>query len=736
MARSRRIDNPVSLFPFLAVLMCTMGALIFLLIVVTTSIKEEAIAVAKRPVIEKDAVPKPRVLQSGSFDMPMADLGEAAPFPVIASSVDPSATPPRIPTGPTFESIQAELVSLIGVRTELENQLDRQRLARQQLQGEIARLSDAVNLAQQRAAEVEAEFQATLSRVQSKQLELANATDDRKRLVKLINESQEMVSLQELANSKATSEFVIVPYDGLTGTTRRPIILDCTDQAIRLVGEDIELTPAQLVGYTPLTNPLKSGVRELIRYWATSNSVQENPAKEPVPYVLLIVRPSGTVAFYVARKYLQDLGADFGYELVEEDFKFSSQKSPDRAVELCRGAIVQTLREKQASGGRQVATFLEGLEADNRRQRISAAAKSALPGRNDTGSGKSPGNASNREGGGGGGGGSFDDFAEPGNSFNRLDSRELGKRGGRASQNFFNSNGFQNRPGEASPDSAQAEGTQSQPGTGQPLLAGSANNGGGDRSLVGAGRLPQPIPPDRDSTQNIDQPELDSPFRTDRAIGSKVGGPQGDPSSNGSNQDGSESPDASLNQERSDGSKPGPFGNQQSDDRLVGGSSTRDVSPFEQPSNSGSASDRPGQSAMTAPSAAGQQRSRAVPQPTLDLKPDSNRNAHQFKRQWGKQNPNGSIALEKTMTIRLSDQRVVIGDKLQIRITEDRLPEQIVEWTVEAIDRVAQDWGQPPSRFYWSPAVNLVVEPGGDLMLERMTRTLRKYGVSVEVEGS
>lgn len=736
MARSRRNDNPVSLFPFLAVLMCTMGALIFLLIVVSTSIKEEAIAVANRPVKEKDAIPKPRVLQSGSFDMPMADLGEAAPFPVIASSVDPSAKPPRIPTGPTFESIQAELVSLIGVRTELETQLDRQRLARQQLQGEITRISDAANQAQQRAADVEAEFQATLSRVQSKQLELANATDDRKRLVKLINESQEMVSLQELANSKATSEFVIVPYDGVTGTTRRPIILDCTDQAIRLVGEDIELTPAQLVGYSPLTNPLKSGVRELIRYWATFNSVQENPVKEPVPYVLLIVRPSGTVAFYVARKYLQDLGADFGYELVEEDFKFSSQKSPDRAVELCRGAIVQTLREKQSSGGRQVATFLEGLEADNRQQRISAAAKSAMPGREAPGSGKSAGTASGGGGASASGGGSFDDFAEPGNSFNRLDSRDLGKRGGRASQSFFNSNGFQNRPGEASPDSAQAEGTQLQPGTRQPLLAGSANNGGGERSLVGASRLPVPMPAGGNSAQNIGQPELDSPFKTDQAIGSKVGGPQGDPSRDANNGIGSESPDASLNQERSNGSKPGPFGNQQSDDQLVGGSSTRDALPFEQPRNSGATADRPGQSALTAPSADGQQPTRAMPQPTLDVKPDSNRNAHHFKRQWGKQNPNGSIALEKTMTIRLSGQRVVIGDKLQIRITEDRQPEQIVEWTVEAIDRVAQDWGQPPSRFYWSPAVNLIVEPGGDLMLERMTRILRKYGVSVEVGGS
>ncbi|MCH2588840.1 MAG: putative porin, partial [Planctomycetales bacterium] len=45
---TRRAGNPVSLFPFLAVLVCAMGALIFLLLVVTRQIRAEVRAEAIR----------------------------------------------------------------------------------------------------------------------------------------------------------------------------------------------------------------------------------------------------------------------------------------------------------------------------------------------------------------------------------------------------------------------------------------------------------------------------------------------------------------------------------------------------------------------------------------------------------------------------------------------------------------------------------------------------------------
>jgi hypothetical protein len=51
------------------------------------------------------------------------------------------------------------------------------------------------------------------------------------------------------------------------GTTRRPILIECTDHFIRFVPEDVQLTPAELNGFTSGFNPLLIAARELIHYW-------------------------------------------------------------------------------------------------------------------------------------------------------------------------------------------------------------------------------------------------------------------------------------------------------------------------------------------------------------------------------------------------------------------------------------------------------------------------------------
>jgi hypothetical protein len=717
MSRTRHNDNPVSLFPFLTVLMCTMGALIFLLIVVSTSIKEDAIAAASRlnQDIDADSKPKPgETVALQEVDIPDADLGLEGALPDPPPAAKPIVAEVQEPQGPTFEEIQAELAKFSITQAKLQNALNIRQQQAERLQAELAKANAEAARIENQAAKVDGEFQVSLARVRSAKLALATAKDDSKRFVRLINESQELAELRKLDNAKASSEYVIVPYDGATGTTRRPIILDCTDDAIRLVGEDIELTPDQLLGFSPITNPLKSGVRELIRFWANRNAVQENPRKEPVSYVLLIVRPSGTVAFYVARKYLQTLGADFGYELVEEDFAFRSEKSPDRAVELCRSAILATLRANRADGGRRANSFLDSLRADARQNVRRAVVGSRIGDGTPRSRTKGPGQ-----------GGSFDDLTNSGKAMQRWDSREFNKRGGRASQGFFGSTNFQNRQshqqgspsiddGQKSPGSADGRRKQTDP-------AGAGNNRVGstqDRMAPLAAPLADFLNHERGkSGENSETPNekqssarstiepglLDDGSRTARSIADSANG---------------RTPKNQGSETGSPFERAGSIGDPNADRQNGAQNMNR--------------SGGQGQSAMSPSGLAGRQPERAAVQPTIQLNRNRSKNRHRFRRQWGIPNPNGTIALEQSLIIRLSDQRVVIGDRLQIRITEDRLPAQIVEWTVEAMDRVARDWGKPPTRFYWSPAVRLVVEPGGDLMLERMARTLRQYGVSVD----
>jgi hypothetical protein len=58
MARSRRTSNPVTLFPFLAVLLCTIGALVLMLVVVSAGIRKEAVAIASAKHAAKANPPK------------------------------------------------------------------------------------------------------------------------------------------------------------------------------------------------------------------------------------------------------------------------------------------------------------------------------------------------------------------------------------------------------------------------------------------------------------------------------------------------------------------------------------------------------------------------------------------------------------------------------------------------------------------------------------------------------
>ena len=86
---TRRVGNSVSLFPFLAVLVCAMGALIFLLLVVTRQIRAEARAVAIQDARQQSALepssrapepprPPPEPAAEAEPDLPLPLLDDVA----------------------------------------------------------------------------------------------------------------------------------------------------------------------------------------------------------------------------------------------------------------------------------------------------------------------------------------------------------------------------------------------------------------------------------------------------------------------------------------------------------------------------------------------------------------------------------------------------------------------------------------------------------------------------------
>ena len=79
-----------------------------------------------------------------------------------------------------------------------------------------------------------------------------------------------------LKSQNSVATFEVVPFDVNTGTSRRPILIECTETGLRFVPEDVVITPGDLAGFNPQLNPVIAGAGSLVNYWSC---VEPSPAK-------------------------------------------------------------------------------------------------------------------------------------------------------------------------------------------------------------------------------------------------------------------------------------------------------------------------------------------------------------------------------------------------------------------------------------------------------------------------
>ncbi|MDA1248139.1 MAG: hypothetical protein O2820_02840 [Planctomycetota bacterium] len=757
---SRRKPNaaPVTLFPFLAVLMCTMGALIVLLVLVSAQVRDDAVAKAKEVRSQRDG---PEVTEP-VIEVPLLPV-VSEPQPVLAEAkLEP------LPPMPNLDGLRRTLAGLDERERSLKKALGDRDANLAALNEEVDTVRRETALAAAQRKQLETDLKQAVRARQAALNQLSELDSERARLLASILESKKMIE-QRQREFNAGNQFVIVPFDGKSGTNRRPIIIECTDRSIRFVSEEIELTPQQLLGFTPENNPLLAGANEIVRFWATHNSVQKYPGSEPVPYVLLVVRPSGTVGFYLARKFLAGLGADQGYELIEEDFEFSAPPSDPRAREMALAAIAEMLATGRTSRPPE-STFSENLTT------IGAGPRGS--GQEDDG----PRGTGSR--------GTFSGMTNSGRDMQSFDSRVLRHGAGPASSGFFNSNNFQkHQSGTASERTGAglaSSGARFNPQSGERIRTGNdfssgaepERNGVGQRPAGPPGSITGGSPENRSSEGNANlltgpggaggsdlpiglrsapqlgtlgtssgQPEPPKPFDFSAGPDPLIAAPANPRGSAGTGDDpqpgggagsaGSVAGDAAFPRgegdlltapERLPRSESDPSGASPS------GSAGRpeNLAASQKSSSSGSAAPTNG-----SPGAA----SDGTPESQLTMSAPSRNSPRRqppqnVRRQWGIRNPAGTIALEKSIVIHASREKIVIDGKYKITRTDDRAPAQIVDWTLLAMDRVATEWGVPPRQFYWVPAVTLVVEPGGDLLRGPLEDALRRNGVSVETRFS
>ena len=301
MKRGRKDSSQyaVSLFPFLAVLICTMGILVVLLVVAVRAADFEAqkTTQAKRAGIQEkiDAIQD----SLNEEDLRHDGLKEFRPD-LIARLRDARARRAHVQT--TLDNLDKQAEQLVQKQTLLERQSQEESL---------------MNLSQ---LEAEADL---LSQ------QIAFAT----------------VQVEELKDTPPveTRSYSIVPSNSGTSTGRRPIYIECFENKLVLRPQQVTLTVDDFRQPVGPGNPLDAALIAIRDYWQR----YEIDGPEGDPYPLLVVRPSGARAYALARHAMQSWQDEFGYELVDETLMLEFGEPDPQLQDEINAAVTKAKQRAQ-----------------------------------------------------------------------------------------------------------------------------------------------------------------------------------------------------------------------------------------------------------------------------------------------------------------------------------------------------------------------------------------------------
>ena len=268
----------VSLFPFLPVLLCMMGAMILLLILIAWDVREQAINPANAATVTQTMT---------------AEEAEELRRKILWQTEDADFFAEQFAR--TKENAEEELADLQARLALAERET-------QKIKEELSRL-------EQLAQQFDTQASATPEEVEHIKRLLAQQQQRR------TEAELELAELREGA-ARQKKSYAIVPYRQPDGTFRRPIYIECRDGKIIIQPEGIELVPGDFQTLDQPDNPFNTALRLIRQYYVDTNQVTRGSE----PYPLLIVRPSGVEMFSRALQATGDWVKDFGYEIVCEDW--------------------------------------------------------------------------------------------------------------------------------------------------------------------------------------------------------------------------------------------------------------------------------------------------------------------------------------------------------------------------------------------------------------------------------
>ena len=387
-SRFRRDQGPaVSLFPFLAVLLCTMGMLIMLLVLIGRDTADRESASHGDPLFSEEAfgrlaseepagsLPADRPEEKAEETSPEeAALAEAALSEAAPAETEEALSPEderlfeefmRLYGEMSEEDLADQRESAEWFLSELETVRDR---TREELTEQRAKLAETENQISKLIAEV-----AELNRQAAALTEEAAPEEEAGRIrdeigakteeIAQLNEEVEQLR-QKAAESEGKPAYAILPYKGKSGTFRRPIYVECDENGIRLMPERVQFLPEDFLVAKYPGNPFDAGLRAARQYYIEKGEGND----ENEPYPLLILKPESAQKYYIAKSALASWGGEFGYEFVESDAEI---EYPQPDPELRRRVEEQVGMARARLAG-PIAALLNQLEAEGRDPQFAA----------------------------------------------------------------------------------------------------------------------------------------------------------------------------------------------------------------------------------------------------------------------------------------------------------------------------------------------------------------------------
>ena len=361
--RSRSSEETFTLFPFLAVLLCTMGTLTMIFVAVA---QKGSAAPERETAAERVDFDPAAGLGDGSQYGAIVDaqtlanslnrnkLGRRSSGVSALEELDESDAdvPSQNPLDAEYErarkfvgnielddvvgereSVEWFLDELRSVRKRTEASLDEQRARLANAESALARLRAEQDVLKKKYDALSAESVASPDEDAVALQDKINALDDE--IEKLRREADEL----RREGQKGKRSYAIVPYQGKKGTFRRPIFVECTSRGVFLQPEGMRFNDDDFMLASFPGNPFDSALRAASRHYLDTEGEKTASGEKVEPYPLLVVRPGGEKYFYVAQAALASWGDVFGYEFVDEGQEI---QYPEPDPVLLQTAIEQT----------------------------------------------------------------------------------------------------------------------------------------------------------------------------------------------------------------------------------------------------------------------------------------------------------------------------------------------------------------------------------------------------------